>query len=49
MLGAGDIYAAGTDKPETWDMILYTGSAEYAIAMANGQPSRRHVPTSTRR
>ncbi|HEX4982608.1 MAG TPA: ABC transporter substrate-binding protein [Ilumatobacteraceae bacterium] len=36
MLGAGDINAAGTDKPETWDTILYASSNEYAIAMANG-------------
>ncbi len=36
MLGAGDIDAAGTDKPETWDTILYMSSNEYAIAMANG-------------
>ena len=36
MLGAGDIIAAGTDKPETWDTILYMSSNEYAIAMANG-------------
>ena len=36
MLGAGDIIAAGTDKPETWDAILYASSVEYAVAMANG-------------
>ena len=36
MLGAGDLIAAGTDKPETWDIILYASSAEYAVAMANG-------------
>ena len=43
MLGAGDIYAAGTDKPETFDVIRYTGSAEYALAVANGhvEPSPR--------
>jgi alpha-glucoside transport system substrate-binding protein len=35
MLGAGDILAAGTDKPETWDAILYATSADYAVAMAN--------------
>ena len=35
MLGAGDILAAGTDKPETWDIILYATSADYAVAMAN--------------
>ncbi len=36
MLGAGDLNAAGTDKPETWDVILYASSNEYAVAMANG-------------
>ena len=36
MLGAGDILAAGTDKPETWDVILYATSADYAVEMANG-------------
>ena len=35
MLGAGDLLAAGTDKPETWDVILYATSADYAVAMAN--------------
>jgi alpha-glucoside transport system substrate-binding protein len=29
MLGAGDIYAAGTDKPETFDVLRYTGSVAY--------------------
>ena len=26
MLGAGDIYAAATDKPESFDVVRYTGS-----------------------
>jgi alpha-glucoside transport system substrate-binding protein len=38
MLGAGDILSAGTDKPETWDVILYATSAEYALEMANASP-----------
>jgi alpha-glucoside transport system substrate-binding protein len=38
MLGAGDILAAGTDKPETWDAILYATSADYALAMSNASP-----------
>jgi alpha-glucoside transport system substrate-binding protein len=29
VLGAGDIYAAGTDKPESYDVVRYTGSTEY--------------------
>jgi alpha-glucoside transport system substrate-binding protein len=41
MLTAGDIYAAGNEKPETFDVIRYTGSAEYSLAVANsrGEPS----------
>lgn len=35
MLGAGDIYAAGTDKPESYDVVRYTGSADYQLAIAN--------------
>ena len=38
MLGAGDLLSAGTDKPETWDVILYATSAEYALEMANASP-----------
>lgn len=29
LLGAGDVYAAGTDKPESFDVVRYTGSVEY--------------------
>jgi alpha-glucoside transport system substrate-binding protein len=29
MLGAGDVLAAGTNKPEAMDVILYSGSNEY--------------------
>jgi alpha-glucoside transport system substrate-binding protein len=29
LLGAGDIYAAATDKPESYDVVRYTGSVEY--------------------
>ena len=38
MLGGGDIYAAGTDKPESFDVVRYTGSADYLndIAAARG-------------
>jgi len=36
MLGAGDILAAGTDKPESFDVIRYAVSNDYAVAMANG-------------
>jgi alpha-glucoside transport system substrate-binding protein len=35
MLTAGDIYAAGNEKPETFDVIRYTGSADYSLAVAN--------------
>ncbi len=44
MLGAGDIFAAGTDKPETWDVILYGTSVDYAVAMAN-----KHAELSPRK
>jgi alpha-glucoside transport system substrate-binding protein len=36
MLGAGDIYAAGTDKPESYDVLLYGGSSEYITALDKG-------------
>jgi alpha-glucoside transport system substrate-binding protein len=29
MLGGGDLLGAGTDKPETFDVLAYTGSADY--------------------
>jgi alpha-glucoside transport system substrate-binding protein len=29
MLGGGDLLGAGNDKPETFDVLLYTGSADY--------------------
>ncbi len=29
LLGAGDIYAAGTNKPESFDVLRYTGSVDY--------------------
>jgi alpha-glucoside transport system substrate-binding protein len=30
MLGGGDLVGAGTDKPETYDALLYIGSLQYA-------------------
>ena len=39
MLGAGDILSAGTDKPETWDVILYATSNDYAVTMGNAEPA----------
>jgi alpha-glucoside transport system substrate-binding protein len=35
MLGAGDIYAAGTDKPETYAVLAYTGSVDYQTYLVN--------------
>jgi alpha-glucoside transport system substrate-binding protein len=32
MLGAGDIYSAGNTKPESYDVVLFTGSAAYQAA-----------------
>jgi alpha-glucoside transport system substrate-binding protein len=37
MLGAGDIYAAATDKPESFDVVRYTASPEYQTAIANSR------------
>ncbi len=37
VLGAGDIYAAATDKPESMDVVRYTGSAEYQLSLANSR------------
>lgn len=33
LLGAGDLYAAATDKPESFDVVRYTGSVEYQTAI----------------
>ncbi len=33
LLGAGDVYAAGTDKPESFDVIRYTGTVDYQSKM----------------
>ncbi len=41
LLGAGDIYAAATDKPETMDVLRYTGSVDYQLL--HGQHSQRAV------
>lgn len=37
MLGAGDVIAAGTDKPESFDVIRYSGSNEYQSAIVNSR------------
>ncbi len=34
MLGAGDIWAAGTAKPETMDLLLYGSSLDYAYDLS---------------
>jgi alpha-glucoside transport system substrate-binding protein len=33
MLGGGDLIGAGTDKPETFDTLMYTGSLDYSNAL----------------
>jgi alpha-glucoside transport system substrate-binding protein len=33
MLGGGDLIAAGTDKPETFDVLAYTNSGDYQAAI----------------
>jgi len=37
MLGAGDVLGAGTDKPETYDVIRYSGSLDYQAAIVNSR------------
>ncbi|MEP7046882.1 MAG: ABC transporter substrate-binding protein [Ilumatobacteraceae bacterium] len=40
MLGGGDLIAAGTNKPETFDALAYTNSSEYQAAIvADGEIS----------
>jgi alpha-glucoside transport system substrate-binding protein len=49
MLGAGDIYAAGTDKPETMDVLLYTGSTDYQaqeIALRGDLSPNKNIDTA---
>jgi alpha-glucoside transport system substrate-binding protein len=36
MLGGGDLIGAGTDKPETFDVLAYTNSADYQTAIVKG-------------
>ena len=48
MLGAGDLYAAGSDKPETFAVLKYTGSADYQIRdRQQASASSRRTRTST--
>lgn len=50
MLGGGDIYAVGQDKPEAWDVLLYTGSKEYAEAIIESRKEispRKDIDPST--
>ena len=37
MLGGGDIYAAATDRPATYDVIRYTGSLDYQSKIVNSR------------
>lgn len=37
MLGAGDVLGAGSDKPETMDVIRYSGSVDYQAAILNSR------------
>ena len=51
MLGGGDLIGAGTDKPETFDVLAYTNSIEYQTAIVKaGETSlspRKDFDTST--
>ena len=49
MLTAGDIYAAGNDKPETMDVIRYTGSPSTRWRSPTAASSRRRTSSSTPR
>ncbi len=37
MLGAGNVMAVGTDKPESYDVIRYAGSIDYMTAIAQSR------------
>jgi alpha-glucoside transport system substrate-binding protein len=51
MLGAGDLMGAGTDKPETYDVLAYTNSGEYQTAIVKAGDSalstRKDFDTAT--
>ena len=51
MLGGGDLFGAGTNKPETFDTLLYTGSSDYyfGIVGADGKPDTGTAGLSTRK
>ena len=36
MMGGGDLIGAGTDKPETFDVLAYTASGDYQTAIIKG-------------
>jgi len=36
MLGGGDLIGAGTNKPETFDTLMYTNSSDYQTAIVKG-------------
>ncbi|MCP4087949.1 MAG: carbohydrate ABC transporter substrate-binding protein, partial [Actinomycetia bacterium] len=37
VLGAGDVYAAATDKPESFDVLRYTGGVAYQTHIVNAR------------
>ena len=51
MLGGGDLVGAGTNKPETFDTLLYTGSSDYyfGIIGKDGKPDTGTAGLSTRK
>ena len=55
VLGAGDVYSAATDKPESFDVLRYTGSVPYQTHIVNArkelvtEPEPRSRPTSRTR
>ena len=51
MLGGGDLVGAGTNKPETFDTLLFTGSNEYSLGIvgADGKPDTSTAGLSPRK
>ena len=51
MLGGGDLYGAGTNKPETMDVLRYVNSNEYYLGVVgkDGKPDTSTAGLSTRK
>ena len=51
MLGGGDLYGAGTNKPETFDVLRFVNSSEYYLGVVgpDGKPDTSTAGLSTRK